>query len=271
MLHVDDHWQQMSKMLEFSEMILETWLQLALQEYLIYFYYYDVRLASSSQNLSLLKSKIILVPLTMKAIMPEDTFTKLPQETWIIAIKRMVWVTFLYIAMIFTFLSTMLSCIASLEQPIKLWMLSSSIMISGFFFIMSFRKSGYGRIKCYILCFMFFQFGVLWILSIIGKNLQELSFKDFIIYYLDDSSYVTLSAVIVVVFAKAAKIITNLHGNMRFMEGNPDYMLLDDFEIISRVVTSIGLKSNSKLPNIYFCSLIIMTLLLVCGITIQYL
>ena len=181
-------------------MMLETWLQLALQEYLIYFYYYDVRLASSSQNLSLLKSKIILVPLTMKAIMPEDTFTKLLQETWIIAIKRMVWVTFLYIAMIFTFLSTMLSCIASLEQPIKLWMLSSSIMISGFFFIMSFRKSGYGRIKCYILCFMFFQFGVLWILSIIGKNLQELSFKDFIIYYLDDSSYVPLSAVIVVVF-----------------------------------------------------------------------
>ena len=271
MLHVDDHWQQLSEMLEFSEMMLETWLQLALQEYLIYYYYYDVRLESPSQNLSLMKSLIILVPLTMKAIMPEDTFTKLPQETWIIAIKRMVWVTFLYIAMTFTFLLTMLSCIASLEQPIKLWILSSSVMISGFFIIMSFRKSGYGRLKCYTLCFLFFQFGILWILSIIGKNLQELSFKGFIIYYLDDSSYVMLSAVIVVVFAKAAKIIKNLHGNMRFIKENPDYMLLDDFEIVARVVTSIGLKSKSKLPNIYFCTLIMMELLLVCGLTIQYL
>ena len=38
--------------------------------------------------------------------------------------------------------------------------------------------------------------------------------------------------------------------------------------MISRVVTSIGLKSTSQLPNKYFCSLTMMPLLLLIGIII---
>ena len=107
-LHFDDHWQQLSEMLEFSEMMLETWLQLGLQLYLIY--YYGVRLASLSQRLSLFKSVFILVPLSLKALMPEDTFTKNPQETWIIAIKRMTWITFLWLVMLHTSIYTPALC-----------------------------------------------------------------------------------------------------------------------------------------------------------------
>ena len=266
-LYSDDHWQQLSEMLEFSEMMLETWPQLALQIYLINFYYYGVRLPSISQLLSLFKSGFILIPLTLKAIMPEGTFTKLPQETWIVAIKRMVWVTFLWLAMLITFIYTMAVCIAFLEQPIAIWILSSSALISGFFIVMSFRESGYGRLKCYLVCVIWLQLGIFWTLIIIGKILQGPSFKAFIIDIIDDFSFALLSTLIVVIFSKAAQIIKNVNGNIKFIEENPDYMILDDFEMISRVVTSIGLKSNSKLPNIYFCSLIMMTLLSVCGIT----
>ena len=81
----------------------------------------------------------------------------------------------------------------------------------------------------------------------------------------DELTFAILSTLIVVIFAKAANSIKNLQGNIRFTKENPDYMLLDDFEMISRVVTSIGLKSTSKLPNMYFCSLIMMPILLLIG------
>ena len=199
--------------------------------------------------------------------MPEDTLTKNPQETWIIAIKRMVWITFLWLGMLLTFMNTMAVCIVSLEQPIAIWILSSSALISGFFIVMSFRESGYGRLKCYLVCLIWFQLGIGWTFRIIVQIFQGQSFKAFITApeILIASSFVILSTLIVVIFAKAANSIKNLHGNMRFIQENPDYMLLDDFEMISRVVNSIGLRSTSILPNIYFCSLIMMTLLLVCG------
>ena len=165
-LHFDDHWQQLSEMLEFSEMMLETWLQLGLQLYLIY-YYYGVRLASLSQRLSLYKSIFILVPLSIKALMPADTFTKNPLETWIIAIKIMVWITFLWLAMLLTSIYIPALCIGNSEEPLCIWILSSSVFISVFFIIMSFRKSGYGRLKCYMLCVLFLQFGIYWTITII--------------------------------------------------------------------------------------------------------
>ena len=268
-LYSDDHWQQLSEMLEFSEMMLETWPQLALQVHLIVFYYNGVRKPSVSQLLSLFKSSFILVPLSLKVIMPEDTFTKLQQETWITAIKRMVWITFLWLAMLTNSIYTLALCIGNLEEPKNILIFSSSVMICVFFIIMNFRESGYGRLKCYMICVQSIQVGIWLTLGIIGKFLQWSSFKEFIINYLDDSAYAMLSTLIVVIFAKAATNIKNVHGNVRFIQENPDYMILDDFEMISRVVTSIGLKSNSNLPNIYFCSLIMMTLLLMCGIIIQ--
>ena len=148
-------------------MMLETWPQLTLQLYLVSFYYYDIRIASPIQILSVYKSIFILVPLTLKAIMPENTFTKNPQETWIIAIKRMVWVTFLYIATGFMVIHTMSICIPRLEEPIFIWILSSSVMICGFLIIMSFGQSGYGRLKCYMVSILFLQIGILWTLFII--------------------------------------------------------------------------------------------------------
>ena len=253
-------------------MMLETWLQLGLQLYLIYYYYYGVRLASLSQRLSLYKSIFILVPLSLKALMPEDTFTKNPQETWIIAIKRMVWITFLWLTMLITSIYTPAVCIGNLrrklEEPLCIWILSSSVFICLVFIIMSFRKSGYGRLKCYMLCVLFLQFGIYWTFAIISNNLQLKSFKSFIIDISDELAFTITSTFIVVIFAKAANSIKNLHGNIRFTQENPDYMLLDDFEMISRVVTSIGLKSTSKLPNMYFCSLIMMPLLLLIGFII---
>ena len=98
--------------------------------------------------------------------------------------------------------------------------------------------------------------------------IQLKPFEDIIM----DISIAMLSTLIVVIFAKAAKIIKNVHGNIIFIEENPDYMILDDFKMISRVVIAIGLKSNSKLPklpNIYFCSLIMMTPLVACLIIIH--
>ena len=249
-------------MLEFSEMMLETWLQLGLQLYLIYYYYYGVRFASLSQALSLLKSFFILIPLTLKALMPENIFTKDPQETWITAITRMVWVTFLYYTTFSVLSVSMANCITSLENPASIWILSSSAFISGFFIVMSFRESGYGRLKCYMVCLLFLQIAILWTWILVTMALQRASF---VLDYLEHSSYVMLSILIVVIFLKAANSIKNVHGNIRFIQENPDYMILDDFEMISRVITSIGLKSNSKLPNIYFCSLIMMTFLLVIG------
>ena len=265
-VYFDDHWQQMSEMFEFSEVMLETWLQFALQIYLMEFYYAGIRLPSPSQMLSLVKSIFILVPVTLKAIMPEDIFTKDPQEMWIIAIKRMVWVTFLWLAMGITFFYTMQVCIFYWEYPLPIGILSSSVLIFGFFIIMSFRKSGYGRLKCYMVCLLFLQFGILRTIFIIVPIFTQpsITLKAFVIGHTDNSSYVILSTLIVVIFAKAAKNIKNLECNIRFIQENPDYMLLDDFEIISRVVNSIGLKSTSKLPNIYFCSLIMIALWTVC-------
>ena len=117
-------------------------------------------------------------------------------------------------------------------------------------------------LKCFMLCVLFLQFGIYWTFAIIKNNLQLTSFKSVIIDISDELPFVIL---IVVIFAKAANSIKNLHGNIRFTQENPDYMLLDDFEMISRVVTSIGLKSTSKLPNMYFCSLIMMPILLLIG------
>ena len=104
-------------------------------------------------------------------------------------------------------------------------------------------------LKCFMLCVLFLQFGIYWTFAIIKNNLQLTSFKSVIIDISDELPFVIL---IVVIFAKAANSIKNLHGNIRFTQENPDYMLLDDFEMISRVVTSIRLKSTSKLPNMYF-------------------
>ena len=261
----DDHWQKLSEMLEFSEMMLETWPQLALQLYLMFFYYAGIRTSSFSQILSLVKSIFILVPLTLKAIMPENTFTKNPQETWIIATKRMVWVTFLWLAMGITSIYALAMCIGNLEEPLSIWLLTYFVLICGFFVFMNYRESGHGRLKCYMVCVLFLQFGIFWPLIIIGKKLQVTSFKAFITETSDELPSVIVSTLIVVIFLKAAKIIKNVNGNIKFIEENPDYMILDDFEMISRVITSIGLKSNSKLPNIYFCSLIMMTFLLVIG------
>ena len=121
--------------------------------------------------------------------MPEDTFAKNPQETWIIAIKRMVWITFLWLAIILTSIYTL--CIGNLEDPLCIWILSSSVFICVFFIIMSFRKSGYGRLKCYMLCVLFLQFGIYWTFTIMVNNLQLTTFA-------------ILSTLIVVIFAKAA-------------------------------------------------------------------
>ena len=117
-------------------------------------------------------------------------------------------------------------------------------------------------LKCFMLCVLFLQFGIYWTFAIIKNNLQLTSFKSVIIDISDELPFVIL---IVVIFAKAANSIKNLQGNIRFTQENPDYMLLDDFEMISRVVTSIGLRSTSKLPNMYFCSLIMMPILLLIG------
>ena len=203
-------------------MMLETWLQLGLQLYLIYYYYYGVRLASLSQRLSLFKSLFILVPLSLKALMPEDTFIKNPQETWVIAIKRMVWITFLWLAMLFTSIYTPAVCIGNLEEePLSIWILSSSVFICVFFIIMSFKKSGYGRLKCYVLCVLFLQFGIYWTFTIIVNNLQLTSVKSFVIDILDELGFALVSTFIVVIFAKAANSIKNLHGNIRFTKENP--------------------------------------------------
>ena len=210
-------------MLEFSEMMLETWLQLGLQLYLIY-YYYGVRLASLSQRLSLYKSIFILVPLSIKALMPADTFTKNPLETWIIAIKIMVWITFLWLAMLLTSIYIPALCIGNSEEPLCIWILSSSVFISVFFIIMSFRKSGYGRLKCYMLCVLFLQFGIYWTITIIVNSLQLTTFKSFIIDISDEMTFAILSTLVVVMFAKAANRIKNLHGNIRFTQENPDYI-----------------------------------------------
>ena len=255
-------------MLEFSEIMLETWPQFGLQAYLAGFYYFDVRLASISQILSLSKSIFILVPLTLKAIMPENTFMKNPQETWIIAIKRMVWVTLLWLAM-GTILIENLANSINFEQPIFLWILSSSSLICGSLIIMSFGQSGYGRLKCYMVSILFLQIGILRTYGIIAQVLQNQSFKHLITYYLDDSGFAMLSTLIVIIFAKAANSIKNMNGNIKFIEENPEYMIFDDFEMISRVVISIGLKSTSKIPNIYFCSLIMIILWFVCCIIIE--
>ena len=240
-------------------MMFETWLQLALQIYLICFYYQDIRIPSVSQLLSLFKAGFILVPLTLKAIIPNYIFTKLPQETWIVAIKRMVWITFKYFATVLVFTLNMAGCISSLEKPVDIWNLSSSVLICAFYLYMSSRGSGNGRLKCYTLCLLFFIFGSSWTLGLV--SIKETPFR---IENLDDLSFIMLNTVFVVIFAKSANSIKNLHGNIKFIEENPDYMLLHDFELISRVVNSIGLKSTSKLPNMYFCSLIMMTLLLTC-------
>ena len=154
--------------------------------------------------------------------MPEDTFAKNPQETWIIAIKRMVWITFLWLAIILTSIYTL--CIGNLEDPLCIWILSSSVFICVFFIIMSFRKSGYGRLKCYMLCVLFLQFGIYWTITIIVNSLQLTTFKSFIIDISDEITFAILSTLVVVMFAKAANRIKNLHGNIRFTQENPDYI-----------------------------------------------
>ena len=84
--------------------------------------------------------------------------------------------------------------------------------------------------------------------------LRSTSFEAFIMAISEDLPYMIVSTLIVVIFFKAAQIIKNVNGNIKFIKENPDYMLLDDFEMITRVVNSIGLKSTSKIRNIYFCS-----------------
>ena len=119
------------------------------------------------------------------------------------------------------------------------------------------------NVICYV--YFFFNLAYNWTFTIMVNNLQLTTFKFFIIEISDELTFAILSTLIVVIFAKAANSIKNLQGNIRFTQENPDYMLLDDFEMISRVVTSIGLRSTSKLPNMYFCSQIMMPILLLIG------
>ena len=75
-LHFDYYWQKLSEMLEFSEMMLETWLQLGLQLYLIYYYYYGVRLASLSQRVVTVQISFHIGPLIAKGTYTRRHFCK---------------------------------------------------------------------------------------------------------------------------------------------------------------------------------------------------
>ena len=56
------------------------------------------------------------------------------------------------------------------------------------------------------------------------NNLQLTTFKSFIIDISDEITFAIMSTLVVVMFAKAANRIKNLHGNIRFTQENPDYI-----------------------------------------------
>ena len=242
-------------MVEFSELLFETWLQDLLQMYIVLFKYSNVRLPSYSQAFSLIKSFCIIIPLSIKTIMPEGIMTKNEQETWIFAVKRIAWVSILCTVFFYpNFAMIIQICIDDLKDHVYKWTLASTAFIFIWFTCMSFRRSGYGEQKCYMMCVLFLQHCIFWcwgfkygIFEYDEKNMEKYVDWDFI------SNIVAIIQNIwyLMLFARASNFIKKIHGQIHFIQQNPDYRVSSDFELIVKVVIYIGLESNSRILNVY--------------------